>query len=107
MRTLLLCFGVAVASIVGTVALFVLYATISDARTTGKDRVSFSELLADVEAGHVEEISVHGQIYTFKRRPGDGPKGTREALGPVADGAELLTLRPSDPSLPAPRVVTP
>jgi hypothetical protein len=102
MRTALLCIGVALASVVGTVVVFVVFVTLLDAQADRKIRVPFSELLQKVEEARVEEISVQGQIYTFKA---DGSRGTTETVGPAVGMAELLTLRPSNPTLPAPRVV--
>jgi hypothetical protein len=107
MRTVLLFVGVVLGSVLGTFALYVLYAVVDDALSRGEKLVPFSDLVMEVEMGHVEEIAVHGCVYTFKTRDGAGRTTTREARGPAATQAELLAWRPSDAALPAPRVVGP
>jgi hypothetical protein len=106
-RTALLFIAVALGSVVGTVALFIVYASVSDARHRGEVRVPFSDLLRLVEHGEVDEITVRGRTYTFKTRKSHGAGQTRVSIGPAANGAELLALRPADPTLPAPRLVAP
>jgi len=105
MRTFLSCVGVSIASVIATVAFFLLYATVHDAgRGDGKTRVAFSEFLAEVESGRVDEIHVVGRIYTYRERGGESRNATRETVGPKADMPALKTLRPIDPSLPPPNI---
>jgi hypothetical protein len=105
MRTLLSCIGVSIASVVATVALFFVYATVHDAgRREGKTRVPFSDLVTEVELGRVDEIRVDGRVYTYRIHGGEGRNATKETLGPKADMTALRTLRPTDPSLPAPSI---
>ncbi|HEY8076707.1 MAG TPA: hypothetical protein VIF62_21425 [Labilithrix sp.] len=93
----------AVGACVATFAAYVVYATISDAATKPRrPRVAFSDFVAEVEAGRVGEIRVRGNVYVFDVA---GTTATREAIGPAATRAELETLRPSDPSRPAPKLV--
>ncbi len=56
-----------------------------------------------VDAGRVREIHVRGQTIHFVVRGENGTHVTEETIGP-ADAALITSLRPTDLSLPAPRV---
>ncbi len=67
--------------------------------------VAYSDFLAEVHAGHVEQISVRDREYRFRTRPEGGQASVvREAVGPVADQALVSSLKPDDPSLPPPKI---
>jgi hypothetical protein len=65
--------------------------------------VAFTEFLADVDQGRVEEIHVVGRVATFRVR-WDGKLVTRETIGPLEDREATLNLRPADRAAPAPRI---
>ncbi len=66
-----------------------------------KMRVAFSEFLAMVEEGHVDEIRVSGRVYAFHVDSG----ATQETFGPaILDPAQVRALRPADPGRAAPTV---
>jgi hypothetical protein len=105
LRTVMGCVVVAVASFVITVLQFLAVPVIHDALTRPKHvRVAFSELLDEVDAGTVDEICIHGHVYTFTMRR-ERVSVTKEALGPSTTLADAQTLRPSKPELPAPKLV--
>jgi hypothetical protein len=65
--------------------------------------VAFTDFVDEVHAGRVREIHVRGQTIHFVVRGENGSHLTEETIGP-ADAALITSLRPTDPSLPAPRV---
>ena len=62
--------------------------------------VAYSELLAEVHAGHVEEIRIHEREVTFRVHDSSGRAVTKETIGPIPDQALVDSLKPDDPSLP-------
>jgi hypothetical protein len=107
MRTLLLCIAVAIASCAGTFGAYVLCVTAYDAiRRPPRQPMPFSDLLAMIDDGLVEEIRVEDQIYRFRYKDSSGRVITVESIGPVADKAELEILRPTRPDLPAPKIIS-
>jgi len=68
--------------------------------------VAFSQFLAEVHAGHVEEVKIKDREYTFRVRAGDNAKTTtqQEAIGPTADEKLLETLKPDAKDAPAPKI---
>jgi hypothetical protein len=100
LKTVLLCLGVSVGSIFATLGVIV---TLSGARSREvRMPYAFSEFLAEVEAGHVEEIHVKGRVATFRLRGSRGVE--RQTIGPLEDREEALNLRPVDPAAPAPKI---
>lgn len=94
--------GVTVASFILTFALYIFTDIVTDAiAKPAKLRTAFSEFVHEVEMGRVEEIRVNGRRYTY------GVRGSREheTLGPAMTEAEIATLRPTDATLPAPKVI--
>src|SRR5262249_22558898 len=102
-----LCIAFAFGSAIATLLLLGAYAVISDGlRRPVHQPVAFSELLAEIDAGHIEEIRIKNQRYTFRLR-GSDPNSTitREAIGPAATETDAPALKPSDPGLSAPKLV--
>ena len=67
--------------------------------------VAFSDFLADVHAGKVAEIQIHDRDIRYRLRPIDGkPSPIRETVGPLPDQALVESLKPTDPSAPAPKI---
>ncbi|HSO40225.1 MAG TPA: ATP-dependent metallopeptidase FtsH/Yme1/Tma family protein [Labilithrix sp.] len=74
--------------------------------TPGERRVpvAYSEFLAEVHAGHVDEIRIHDREVTFRIHDSSGRVVTKETIGPIPDQALVASLKPDDPSLPLPKV---
>ena len=68
--------------------------------------VAFSEFLAEVHAGHVDEVKIKDREYSFRVRTGDTAKTAvqKEAVGPSADEQLLETLKPDNKEAPAPKI---
>jgi cell division protease FtsH len=68
--------------------------------------VAFSQFMAEVHAGHVEEVKIKDREYSFRVRTGDNAKTTvqQEAVGPIADEQLLATLKPDAKDAPAPKI---
>ncbi len=68
--------------------------------------VAFSEFVAEVHAGHVEEVKIQDHEYNFRVRTGDSGKTTvqKESVGPLADEQLLETLKPDNKEAPAPKI---
>ncbi len=68
--------------------------------------VAFSEFLAEVHAGHVDEVKIKDREYSFRVRTGDTAKTAvqKEAVGPSADEQLLETLKPENKEAPAPKI---
>ena len=69
--------------------------------------IPFSELVAEAQAGHVDEVAIQDREYTvkLKQAPGAAPGNlTKHALGPVPDKDVLESLKPTAKELPAPKV---
>lgn len=67
--------------------------------------VAYTDFVADVHAGRVEEIVIHDRDIRYRTRPIDGRPGVvKEAVGPTPDQRMLDTLKPDDPSAPMPKV---
>src|SRR5437763_13509532 len=68
--------------------------------------VAFSEFLAEVHAGHVDEVKIKDREYSFRVRPADTAKTAvqKEAVGPSADEQLLETLKPDNKEAPAPKI---
>ncbi len=68
--------------------------------------VAFSEFIAEVHAGHVDEVKIKDREYSFRVRTGDTAKTAvqKEAVGPSADEQLLETLKPDNKEAPAPKI---
>jgi len=99
-RRVLACVGIAVASSCATVAIYVAWAVVHDARRRDAANASFGELVELGTRGEVEEIRYHDRVYTFRTK-----HGTRRAVGPRADATQIALIKPTDPSAAPPRVV--
>jgi cell division protease FtsH len=68
--------------------------------------VAFSEFIAEVHAGHVDEVKIKDREYSFRVRTGDTAKTAvqKEAVGPSADEQLLETLKPENKEAPAPKI---
>jgi hypothetical protein len=66
--------------------------------------VAYSDFIAEVRAGKVDEIRVHDREITFREKRDDGRSVVRETVGPVPDQAFLDSLKPADPNAPPPKV---
>src|SRR5271166_3412292 len=97
LKTVLLCVGVWFGSAWLTIAAFVLASSFEQSCRKGKlQPVAFSEFLADVEAGRVDEIRVEGRAATFRLRS-NGRTSERQTVGPFGDREQVRALRPADP----------
>jgi hypothetical protein len=63
--------------------------------------VAFSELLAEMDSGMIEDIEVDGRVYTFRVKGGR----KKVAIGPPGERDPAASLRPLDPKTPAPKIV--
>ena len=67
--------------------------------------VAFSDFVAEVHAGRVEENRIRDREYTFRgRENASGRAVVKEAIGPVPDQALLATLKPDDPDKALPKI---
>jgi cell division protease FtsH len=71
--------------------------------------VAYSDFLAEVHAGRVEEIRVHDRDIDYRLAPDpNAPKPgsalMRHTVGPVPDQAFLDSLKPTDPNAVPPRI---
>jgi hypothetical protein len=68
--------------------------------------VAYSDFFAEVRAGKVEEIHIRGREIRYRPRGLDGrPSPVRITTGPVPDQRFFESLKPDDPSTPAPKVI--
>ena len=104
MKTALQCVGVAIASVILTaVVLFAIGLARDAKRAPAHPRVAFSDLLAEIDHGRVDDVRIEGRVYTYRIKGAPEPSA-HEAIGPTGDESVVRALRPSDPSLPAPKV---
>jgi len=97
-RALLLC-GTCVVSVAATLWMLLVFLAPNEPVA----RVSFGELEADVRAARVQEIRIHGRVYTYSVRGAPGaPK--HQATGPEPTLAQVRALRPAEPTGMAPKV---
>ena len=80
-------------------------------------QTTYSEFLAEVKAGHVDEIRVHDRDIDYRIRALDGNASDtnqsgpharnvmRHTTGPVPDQAFLDTLKPADPNAVPPKIM--
>jgi cell division protease FtsH len=95
------------------VVLFVMFLAIWQflSPTDRRVQASYSDFLADVRAGRVEEIRIHDRDVDYRIRRSDAaPAGSagqqiRHTVGPVPDQAFLDSLKPADPNQPPPKIV--
>jgi cell division protease FtsH len=67
--------------------------------------VAYSDFLAEVHAGRVEEIHIHDREIRYRLRSPDARRSTvRETVGPIPDQALIETLKPTDPNAPLPKI---
>ncbi len=69
-----------------------------------KVRVAYSDFIAEVHAGRVDEIRIRDREVTFRVHDSSGRVTTKETVGPVPDQALVASLKPDDPNLPLPKV---
>ena len=90
------------------VVLIVMFLTIWQFLTPAEKRVpvAFSDFVAEVQQGKVDEIKIKDREYTYRIRGADPSKGgnVKEAVGPLADEALLATLKPEQKDQPAPKI---
>lgn len=71
-----------------------------------KPPVPYTDFLAEVRAGRVEEIVIRDRDVLYRTRPVDGRPGVfKETVGPTPDQRMIDSLKPDDPSAPMPKVV--
>lgn len=68
--------------------------------------VAYSDFLAEVHAGHVDEIRIHDREITFRVHDPSNPtrRIVKETVGPIPDQALVASLKPDDPNLPLPKI---
>jgi len=103
LKTALLGLGVWMASAWLTFGAIVAIGSLERSSGAYKQRVAFSEFLADVEAGRVEDVRVEGRVATFRLRR-DQRTIVLQTVGPFDDRDQVRALRPDDPGAPAPKV---
>jgi ATP-dependent Zn protease len=69
-----------------------------------KTLVAYSDFLAEVRAGRVSEITINDREYTYRTTGKDGQVFVKTAVGPAPNQATIDSLKPDDPSKPAPKV---
>ncbi|MDB4936929.1 MAG: Cell division protein FtsH [Labilithrix sp.] len=67
--------------------------------------VPYSDFIAEVHAGRVDEIQVRNRDIRYRVRSSDRPGAMKETVGPVPNQAFLDSLKPTDPSAPLPKVI--
>jgi cell division protease FtsH len=68
--------------------------------------VPYTDFLAEVHAGKVEEIHIHDREIRYRLRAADGTRPpVRETIGPIPDQALVESLKPTDPSAPLPKII--
>jgi hypothetical protein len=102
LKTVLLCVFVWLASAFLTAAAFVTVSSLPGSER--RQQVAFSEFLAEVDQGKVDEIRVSGRVATFRRVEDGKHSRELETVGPLDDRAQVLALRPSRPDSPAPKI---
>jgi cell division protease FtsH len=89
------------------VVLIVMFLTIWQFLTPQERKVpvAFSDFVAEVQAGRVDEIKIKDREYTYRLKGADPQKaGTKEATGPLADEALLATLKPENKDIAPPKI---
>ncbi len=90
------------------VVLIVMFLTIWQFLTPAekRDPVAFSDFVAEVHQGKVDQVNIKDREYSYKLRGADPSKGNhvKVAVGPLADEALLSNLKPDNKEVPAPRV---
>jgi len=67
--------------------------------------VAFSEFVAQVQAGQVEDVHIRDREYVFRLKAADGVRPVeKETIGPRADDALLARLRPENKDIAPPRI---
>ena len=91
------------------VVLIVMFLTIWQFLTPAerKTPVAFSDFVAEVHAGRVDEIKIKDREYSYRLKGAEAGKAAggnqKEAVGPLADQELLATLRPDAKDQQAPR----
>lgn len=68
--------------------------------------VSYSDFIADVHSGKVDEIVIRNRDVRYRLRAGDNSRGViRETIGPVPDQAMVESLKTTDPGAPQPKII--
>lgn len=68
--------------------------------------VAYSDFIADVHAGKVDEIVIRNRDIRYRLRPVDNARGAiRETVGPVPDQALVESLKTTDPSAAQPKII--
>lgn len=68
--------------------------------------VAYSDFVAEVRAGRVEEIQIRDREIRFRTRGLEGRPGViKETVGPIPDQRLLDSLKPDDPAAAPPKIV--
>jgi ATP-dependent Zn protease len=67
--------------------------------------VPYSDFIAEVRAGDVDEIKIHDREIAFRVRSATGASTYRDTVGPVPDQALVASLKPDDPAKAPPKIV--
>jgi ATP-dependent Zn protease len=67
-------------------------------------QVAYSDFIAEVHAGRVDEIKIHDREIRYRAHTSDGGTVTRGTTGPIPDEALIESLKPTDPSAPLPKI---
>ncbi len=69
-----------------------------------REKTAFSDFVADVQAGRVEQITIKDREYAYKLKGAEVTRERNIVVGPVADEQLVATLRPDAKDAPAPRI---
>jgi len=69
-----------------------------------RESVPFTDFVADVHAGRVDEIHIQEREFTYRVRQPDGHPMIKMAIGPIPDQELIGTLKPTDPDAPLPKI---
>jgi cell division protease FtsH len=68
--------------------------------------VAYSDFIADVHSGKVDEIVIRNRDIRYRLRGVDNARGAiRETVGPVPDQALVESLKTTDPGAPQPKII--
>ncbi len=73
--------------------------------TERKVPVAYSDFLADVHAGRVDEIWIHDRDIRYRLRVSGAKSAIKDTVGPIPDQALVESLKPTDPNAPLPKIV--
>lgn len=98
-RWIFIAFAVAILAILSFVGLWQFVAP-----TERHVVVAFSDFVAEVHAGQVDEIKIRDREITFRTHDANGRTVTKETVGPAPDQALVASLKPDDPDKPLPKI---